>query len=171
MRISGSTASARALTGAILPSRFFTALPRAREPIEVADLEEAEAASGRLIAPGNALLMHTGVDKFWGEPGFSTERPFLPVASAQWMVDREIGVFGTDLIGMDDPDEWWWLSHRVAEQRLIGVSEFLFAGPDAADAHRHRLARARDRAGAVMDSVDEEVPEGVEAGRPRRCGN
>jgi len=109
-----------------------------RDAITVSDLEQAAEASHREVEPDTALLVYTGADKVWGQPGFSTERPFLPVESAQWLVDREIAVFGTDLIGMDDPDAWWWPSHQVwlsngvpmCQQlcnldRLVGV-EFLF---------------------------------------------
>jgi arylformamidase len=81
--------------------------------ITVADLEEAEKASGRPIAPGTALLVHTGADEYWGQPGFSTNRPYVPVESGEWLVDKRISLFGTDLIGMDDPDEWWWSTHKV----------------------------------------------------------
>jgi arylformamidase len=29
------------------------------------------------------------------------------------LVDRKITLFATDLIGIDDPDEWWWPTHVV----------------------------------------------------------
>lgn len=28
-------------------------------------------------------------------------------------MDRGITLFATDLIGMDDPTEWWWPSHTI----------------------------------------------------------
>ncbi len=28
-------------------------------------------------------------------------------------MDRGISLFATDLIGMDDPDEWWWPTHAI----------------------------------------------------------
>ena len=86
---------------------------RKREAISVADLEQAAEKSGRAIGPGTALLVWTGVDADWGKPGFTTERPFLPVDTATWLVEQKITLFGTDLIGMDDPDEWWWPTHRI----------------------------------------------------------
>ena len=83
------------------------------EAITVADLEEAEEKSGQKIGGGTAVLCWTGVDRDWGKPGFETDRPYVPEESAQWLVDRGITLFGTDLIGMDDPDEWWWPTHRA----------------------------------------------------------
>ena len=83
------------------------------EAIAIADLEAAEEASGRRIGGGTALLAWTGVDGDWGKPGFATDRPYFPVETAEWLVGRGITLFGTDLIGMDDPAEWWWPTHRV----------------------------------------------------------
>ena len=83
------------------------------QAITIADMERAEANSGQTIAPGTALLAWTGADSYWGEPGYTTERPYFPVDTAKWLVQRDITLFGTDLIGMDDPSEWWWPTHRV----------------------------------------------------------
>ena len=84
-----------------------------RNPISIDDLKAAAAKSGREIGSGTALLVWTGADADWGKPGFAQERTFLPVDTARWLVDQDITLFGTDLIGMDDPDEWWWPTHRV----------------------------------------------------------
>jgi kynurenine formamidase len=86
---------------------------RKREAITIRDLEEAEHRSGRRITGGSATLVWTGADEDWGKPGFTMDRPYLPVPTAKWLVERKITLFGTDLIGMDDPDEWWWPTHRV----------------------------------------------------------
>ena len=83
------------------------------EAVTIQDLERAEARSGKSIEPGTALLAWTGADTYWGEPGYTTERPYFPVDTARWLVDRDIALFGTDLIGMDDPSEWWWPTHRM----------------------------------------------------------
>lgn len=82
-----------------------------REAIKIEDLEKAEKKSGRRMGSGTAVLIWTGVDKDWAKPGFTTERPYIPVATAEWMVGRKIALLGTDLIGLDDPDEWWWPTH------------------------------------------------------------
>jgi arylformamidase len=31
--------------------------------------------------------------------------------SAQWLVERRVTLFGTNLIGLDNPDEWWEPTH------------------------------------------------------------
>jgi kynurenine formamidase len=46
-------------------------------------------------------------------------RPYIPAEAAQWMVDKKVTLFATDLIGMDNPDQWWdpthytWLANGI----------------------------------------------------------
>lgn len=83
------------------------------EAITIKDFEAAEKKTGQKIGPGRATICWTGVDKEWGKPGFQIARPHVPIETAQWLVERKITVFCTDLIGMDDPDEWWWPTHKI----------------------------------------------------------
>ena len=83
------------------------------EAITIGDFEAAEEKSGQKIGPGKATICWTGVDKDWGKPGFAKDRPYVPTDVAQWLVDRQITIFCTDLIGMDDPSEWWWPTHEI----------------------------------------------------------
>lgn len=98
----------------VLPSHLLDLTHKKNgEAISIADLEAAAEASGRAIAAGCALLVWTGVDKDWGKPGFAMDRPYIPTDTAAWLVEQGIALLGTDLIGMDDPAEWWWPTHRV----------------------------------------------------------
>ena len=83
------------------------------EAISIDDFKEAEEKSGQEIGPGKATICWTGVDDAWGKPGFHMDRPYVPTDSAQWLVERRISLFCTDLIGMDDPGEWWWPTHTI----------------------------------------------------------
>ena len=110
----GTDVAGVALEKLVLPGHLLDLTAKAKgEAITIADLERAEEVSGRKIGGGTAVLVWTDVDEDWGKPGFDTERPYLPVATATWLVKRGITLFGTDLIGMDDPAEWWWPTHRV----------------------------------------------------------
>ncbi len=84
---------------------------RAHEPITPDDFRAAVGRSGRPIVSGTAVIAWTGQDKYWGTEGFKTERPHIPAESAQWLVDQQVTLFGTDLIGLDHPDEWWEPTH------------------------------------------------------------
>ena len=81
------------------------------EAITPEDLMEAEEKTGRKIGPGTATVVWCGVDDDWGEPDFHLDRPYVPVPTAEWLVERDITIFCTDLIGMDDPSEWSWPTH------------------------------------------------------------
>lgn len=104
----------------VLPGHLLDFTHKANgEAITVADFEAAEAKSGRDIGPGTAVVCWTGRDKTWGQGDWVTNRPFIPTTTAQWLVDRGITLFATDLIGMDDPAEWWWPTHAVWLQNNI----------------------------------------------------
>ena len=98
---------------------------RPHEPITTADLEAAVSRSGRAIAEGEAVLVWTGVDRRWGEPGFTRERPFIPEATVEWLASRRIGLFGTDLVQVDDPDEWWYPTHTSLARNGIPMVQQL----------------------------------------------
>ena len=102
------------------------------EAITIADLEAAEEAAGGRIGPESALVCWTGADQWWGEPDMNSKRPHVPTETAEWLVARGITMFATDLIGMDDPAEWWdpthyaWLSNNICMvQQLTGLEQLV----------------------------------------------
>jgi len=110
----GADVNAIPLETLILPGNLLDlSYKKNGESISAADLERAEEKSGTRIGPGTATICWTGADRDWGKPNFTMDRPYLPTDTAQWLVDRKISLFCTDLIGMDDPDEWWWPSHKI----------------------------------------------------------
>lgn len=102
------------LESLILPGHLLNLTHKKKgEAITIADLEEAEKKSGQKIGSGKATICWTGVDAVWGTPGFTVNRPHVPTKTAQWLVERRITIFCTDMIGMDDPAEWWWPTHAI----------------------------------------------------------
>lgn len=95
------------------------------EAITVADLEAAASRSGRQIVAGEATLAWTGVDARWGAPGFTRDRPFVPQDTVEWLASRRIGLFGTDLVQVDDPDEWWYPTHTSLARNGIPMVQQL----------------------------------------------
>src|SRR5439155_11827017 len=73
--------------------------------------EKAERDKGQPIGRGTAVIAWTGQDRNWAKDGWTKERPFVPTDSAQWLVSRGVTLFATDLVGIDDPAEWWWPTH------------------------------------------------------------
>ena len=98
----------------VLPANFYDfSSKKPLEAITIADFEEAEKKTGRKVEAGKAIVAWTGGDKVWGQPGFDRERPFVPTDTAQWLVDRGMTLFATDMVGMDDPAQWWWPTHDI----------------------------------------------------------
>lgn len=100
------------------------------EAITIADFEAAETASGRAVGPGTAVICWTGADRYWGQPGMNRMRPYIPAETALWMAERKVSLFATDLVGMDNPDEWWepthlaWLSNGICMvQQLCNLDQ------------------------------------------------
>jgi arylformamidase len=89
------------------------------EPITVADFEEAVRANGAPIGPGMAVIAWAGTCDDWGKEGFETERPFIPTETAHWLIEQGVDVLATDIIGIDDPAEWWWPSHAVFQKANV----------------------------------------------------
>jgi arylformamidase len=83
------------------------------EAITIEDFKAAAAKTGKAIGSGTAVTCWTGRDKDWGKGNWVKDRPFIPTSTAQWLVEQGITLFATDLIGMDDPAEWWWPTHDI----------------------------------------------------------
>lgn len=110
----GMTTAQLDLSQLVLPGHLLDLRHIGRgDPITPEDLDAAATKSGRDIGPGVATIVWTGADAYWGQDGSETHRPYVPTSTANWLVDREISLFCTDLIGMDDPSEWWFPTHRT----------------------------------------------------------
>jgi arylformamidase len=117
----GTSVDAIPLDNLVLPGHLLDFTDKGpHDPITPDDFERAASATGRELAAGTAVLAWTGQDKYWGsEPvafppmhkSWVTERPYFPAESAEWLVEHGVTLFGTDIIGIDDPDEWWNPTH------------------------------------------------------------
>ena len=80
---------------------------------EVFHLEDAWSASDRGIRPdlladrdvrGAAVLLHTGWDRWFGQPEYGVGAPFLSGEGAQWLIDSGAVLVGIDSVNIDDAD-------------------------------------------------------------------
>ncbi|HWE66253.1 MAG TPA: cyclase family protein [Acidimicrobiales bacterium] len=83
------------------------------EAIGADDFEAAVRASGQALRPHTIVIAYTGQDVNWGTDGFFTERPYVTAEGALFLVDQGVTLFGTDLIGIDNPEEWWDPTHAA----------------------------------------------------------
>ncbi|CAN5117817.1 cyclase family protein [soil metagenome] len=77
------------------------------------DFAEAVEKSGKPIEPNTIVIANTGQYKTWGKGDFRTARPYITGEGGQWMVDAGATLFGTDLIGIDNPTEMWNPTHTA----------------------------------------------------------
>ncbi len=94
---------------------------------EVFHLEDAWDASRRGIRPktladrdvrGAAVLLHTGWDRWFGQPEYGTGAPFLTGDAAQWLIDGGAVLVGIDSVNIDDTESG---GERPAHTLLLGA--------------------------------------------------
>ena len=100
------------------------------DPISVADMEAALAASGATLTEGTIVLIRTGRDRLMGTKDFWQTGTGMSAAATEWLLDRGITVMGIDQWGWDLPfraqiaksratgdDTLFWEAHRVGQRR------------------------------------------------------
>ena len=66
----------------------------------------SQAALGRIdhhLAAGEIVLLHTGCDRFYGQPDYINRGPGVSRTATQWLYDAGIRVMGIDAWGWDRP--------------------------------------------------------------------
>jgi len=94
---------------------------------EVFHLEDAWDAARRGIRSatladrdvrGAAVLLHTGWDRRFGQPGYGAGAPFLAGEAAQWLIDAGAVLVGIDSVNIDDTESG---GERPAHSLLLGA--------------------------------------------------
>jgi len=89
--------------------------------INVFDLKPHE----HLIERNEFLLLHTGRDDLWGEPGYFDGYPVLTDDAAEWLGRFELKGLGVDAISLDPPDSRVFPVHRCLLERGMVLIENL----------------------------------------------
>jgi arylformamidase len=55
-----------------------------------------------LDVAGRAVLLHTGGDRYWAQPEYAVDAPYLTREAAHWLVDRGAALVGIDAVNIDD---------------------------------------------------------------------
>jgi arylformamidase len=76
-----------------------------------------EALAGRELA-GSAVLLHTGWDRYFGEPAYATGAPFLTAEGARLLVEARVALVGIDSLNIDDTESG---GERPAHSLLLGA--------------------------------------------------
>ena len=136
------------------------------EAVDVADVEGELERIGHELEERDIVLVHTGRDAHYGDPGYMALGPGVTAAATHWLWDRGVRVMGIDAWGWDRPlcmqaqeaierDEpgIFWAAHQAdlpycQIERLVNLGSLPptgFTGGllPAADHGRERRARPR----------------------------
>ncbi len=72
------------------------------ECITATDITDALAKSAQPLYPGDALVVETGWFRYWNTSVYALDPPFFTTDAIEWMVDRRIGLLGSDSSRWDD---------------------------------------------------------------------
>ncbi len=67
---------------------------------------------------GAAVLLHTGWDRWFGQPEYGVGAPFLTGEAAQWLIDAGAALVGIDSLNIDDTEAG---GERPAHSLLLGA--------------------------------------------------
>ena len=73
------------------------------DAITASEAEEAVAAAGHDLQPGDIVLAHTGRDEFLGAPDYIARGCGVTAEATHWLFDRGVRVMGIDAWGWDAP--------------------------------------------------------------------
>jgi kynurenine formamidase len=71
------------------------------EEITVDDVRAALEAIPHTLAPGDIVLLFTGVDKFWNSDNYMSKQPGLGRAATAFILDQGVRTIGIDAWGID----------------------------------------------------------------------
>jgi kynurenine formamidase len=71
-----------------------------------------------LDVTGRAVLLHTGGDTHWGQPGYAVGAQYLTEAGAHWLAGHGARLVGIDAVNIDDIEG---SGHRPAHSILLGA--------------------------------------------------
>jgi kynurenine formamidase len=92
----------------------------AGEYASAADLDESLDASGAELRPGDVLLLHTGAfERYGGTQDYVTGYPGLDDSGAEWLVERQVKVFGVDCPSPDSPKSPTYPVHLMCRREGI----------------------------------------------------
>ena len=88
-----------------------------REDIERQQLEEALAAAGQELNPGDILLINLGhFERHGGRPEYTSQFAGLGEAAAEWLVERGVKAFGVDSPTPDNPASRIYPVHLICRR-------------------------------------------------------
>jgi kynurenine formamidase len=80
-------------------------------------LSAAVTEGGDLLRPGDVLLIRTGsYERFGGTPKYASQYPGLDATAADWIIERQVKVFGVDMPSPDNPTSRVYPIHMMCRE-------------------------------------------------------
>jgi kynurenine formamidase len=73
------------------------------DPMTAGEAQQALAAAGHALAPGDIVLVHTGRDDFYAEADYMARGPGVTAEATRWLHEQGVRVMGIDAWGWDAP--------------------------------------------------------------------
>jgi kynurenine formamidase len=73
------------------------------EAITAADIEAALKKINYALKPKDIVFLRTGADKLYGGPRYFSDYPGVDISAIDYLLDKEIKIFGVDTMGIDRP--------------------------------------------------------------------
>lgn len=75
------------------------------------------AAAGVELRPGDVLLIYTATfDRHYGTPAYTSQYPGLDAAASQWLLERQVKIFGVDSPSPDNPISRTYPVHMMCRE-------------------------------------------------------
>jgi arylformamidase len=91
-----------------------------RAAITSAAIQQALAACGEFIRPGDSLLISTGWDAMWDAPNFISDSPFFAAEAIDWILAQKVGLLGSDASQWDNGEQGFFPRYFQTETLLLG---------------------------------------------------
>ncbi len=93
------------------------------ETITAEDLDGALKKIPYTLKAQDIVLLHTGADKFYGEPRYFSEYPGVDISAIDFLLDNGIKIFGVDTMGIDRPYKFM-LKEFLKEKKPLYPTHF-----------------------------------------------
>jgi arylformamidase len=91
-----------------------------KQAITSAAIQQALAACGEALRPGDSLLISTGWDAQWDAPNFISESPYFAAEAIDWILAQKIGLLGSDASQWDNGKQGFFPRYFQTEMLLLG---------------------------------------------------
>jgi kynurenine formamidase len=105
------------------------------ESVDVGDIEDELQRIGHVLEERDIVLVRTGRDAHYSEPGYMALGPGVTLAATRWLFDRGVRVMGIDAWGWDAP------LHMQAQEALERDEPGVFWSAHQADLPYSQIER------------------------------